>query len=88
MKQAPLSKKTKEFEIQWGVKWTNFTTTIEASTPKEAYEKALKLKAHELDVTVRHDDIHSLDDLLDIAKDHRVQIHDEDGSEFHPDDEE
>jgi|SRR5271157_2999161 len=80
-------KKTKEFEVQWGVKWTNFNATVEASSPKEAFKKALELPVDELTITAGCDEVYSLSGLLNIARNNRVQIHDEDGNEFDHDDE-
>ena len=35
--------KTKEVEVQWSIKWVNFSTTVEASSTEEAIDIALQL---------------------------------------------
>ena len=81
---APEAVRTKQFEVQWGVKWTNFTATVEATSPNEAYKKALELPREDFTVTAERDyeQISSLSGLLSIAQENRVQIHDtENGDE-------
>jgi hypothetical protein len=34
--------KTKEVEVQWSIKWVNFSTTVEASSTEEAIDLALQ----------------------------------------------
>lgn len=53
----------KEYEVQYSVKWVNFTRTVEAATQNEAIELAGK-DLKDFDVTANGDEVSSLDEIL------------------------
>jgi hypothetical protein len=54
----------KEYEVQYSVKWVNFTRIVEAAYESQAIELAGK-DLKDFDVTANNEEVSSLDDILD-----------------------
>ena len=67
--------KPKEYEVQYSVKWVNFTATVQAISEEEAVEIAEKEDAFV--VTVRNEVVYSLEDIFKYHGPARVECMDE-----------
>jgi hypothetical protein len=56
--------KTYEWEVQYSVKWINFTTTVQAKDEEEAIELAGELDFDHFTATARNEEISSLEDIF------------------------
>jgi hypothetical protein len=57
------TKKSKEYEVQFSVKWINFTATVQATSKEEAIQIAVKEDA--FTATVRGEEVFSLSDIFE-----------------------
>jgi hypothetical protein len=66
--QENITKKSKEYEVQWSMKWVNFQTTVQATSEEDAIAVATKsyedngLK--EFTVKARNEEVSSLEDIF------------------------
>jgi hypothetical protein len=57
-------KKQKEYEVQYSVKWVNFTTTVKATSEDEAIRIAGENSAEQFTVTANNEEVYSLEDIF------------------------
>jgi hypothetical protein len=57
-------KKQKEYEVQYSVKWVNFTTTVKATSEDEAIRIARENSAEQFTVTANNEEVYSLEDIF------------------------
>lgn len=74
-KNQPLSRtKLKTYEVQYSVKWVNFTVEVKAESEKDAIRLAGEKPFSEFAATARNEEVSSLEDILDLAGFPRVEI--------------
>jgi hypothetical protein len=57
----------KEYEVQYSVKWINFSTTVQAIDEDEAIVAAGKLDFNQFTVKARNEEVESLEDIFGLA---------------------
>lgn len=56
--------KPREYEVQYSVKWVNFTTTVKATSEDEAIRLAGENSAEQFTVTTNNEEVYSLEDIF------------------------
>jgi hypothetical protein len=60
--------KPREYEVQYSVKWVNFTTTVKATSEDEAIRLAGENSAEQFTVTANNEEVYSLGDILNCCE--------------------
>ena len=66
MSQNTLAKtpKTHEWEVQYSIKWINFTATVQATDEEEAIALSGKLDFDQFTTTAKNEEVTSLEDIF------------------------
>jgi hypothetical protein len=57
--------KLKEYEVQYSVRWVNFTTTVQAVSEREAIKLAAMRGLRDFTIKTSDEEVNSLDDLFE-----------------------
>jgi hypothetical protein len=83
MSQNVLAKtpKTHEWEVQYSVKWINFTATVQATDEEEAIALSGKLDFNQFTTTAQNEEVTSLEDIFEHAEFPRANRTDDYGND-------
>jgi hypothetical protein len=66
--------KPREYEVQYSVKWVNFTTTVKATSEDEAITIADQNSWEQFTATTNNEEVYSLEDIFKCCNRARVQL--------------